>query len=1006
MKSPVNPNSMIEVPEIVCHIEGQKKIEEQLSESEQRYRMLFESNPQPMWVFDNETLAFLAVNDAAVLSYGYSRDEFLRMTIKDIRPSEDLPELLKHKAKLFNGIGVYESSRTWRHQRKDGTLIDVEVGWHTLEFAGRPAKLVLARDVTERKQAELQLAERARIATLGADVGIALTRGDTLRASLQKCTEAIFEHLDAAFACIWTLNENEQVLELQASSGMYTHIDDGHARVPVGKFMIGLIAQERRPHLTNAVIGDSRVGEQEWAKREGIVAFAGYPLIVGDQMMGVMAMFARQPLTDFALDALTSIADSVALGIARKLAVTELLQLNAQLENERQRLSSIITNVPGIVWEIWRDPDPASQRVDFVSDYVKSILGYTTEEWLSAPESWLSMVHPSDRDQITKEVAGNKAGRSEFRMIAKDGRVVWVETQAIIIYDDLGRSIGARGVTIDITERKRMEAERQVISEIMQGVNNTSDLNELLRLVHLSIAKLLYAENCFVALYDEDRDLMDFPFWVDKLDPCPEPRPLGVGFSGYVVRTGQPMLIDPQLTEKMYKRGEVEKSGSSSRSWLGVPLRTPTKIIGALVLQHYEEENVYDKKDLEFLASAGSQIALAIERKRAETNLRETEERLLQSQKMESIGKLAGGIAHDFNNLMTAVTGYSELALRSLEGEDSLRYKIEEIKKAGERAASLTRQLLAFSRKQVLQPRVIDLNSVVTGMARMLARMIGEHIDLRLELNSSLGQIKADPGQIEQVLLNLAVNARDAMPNGGSLSVATQNIQLSSEAARSNSALEPGQYVMLSVSDSGCGMDSAIQSQIFEPFFTTKEVGKGTGLGLSTVYGIVKQSGGYIWVYSEVGQGTSFKIYLPRIEEAMEETANETEVQRVVRGTETILLVEDEQCVRDLAQAVLEDYGYSVIAASNGREGLDLARDFAGSIDLVVTDVIMPQMGGREMAERLKELRSDTKVLFVSGFTDDAILDHGVLDEDVFFMQKPFSPDALAMKAREILDQV
>ena len=318
---------------------------------------------------------------------------------------------------------------------------------------------------------------------------------------------------------------------------------------------------------------------------------------------------------------------------------------------------------------------------------------------------------------------------------------------------------------------------------------------------------------------------------------------------------------------------------------------------------------------------------------------------------MESIGTLAGGIAHDFNNLMTAVTGYSDLALRSLQGDDSLRSKIEEIKKAGERAAALTRQLLAFSRKQMLQPKVLDLNTVVTGMAQMLPRLIGEHIDLRFRLGDSLGQIKADPGQIEQVLMNLAVNARDAMPEGGVLTIKTENVHLTGKFGRSDLSIEPGHYVMMEVSDTGFGMDTETQSHIFEPFFTTKEVGKGTGLGLSTVYGIVKQSGGSLWVYSEVEKGTIFKIYLPRVDQVIKYDEVVPGSVAVPRGRETVLLVEDEDVVRNLSKEILETYGYSVLVASNGREGLTVGKEFQGQIDLVITDVIMPLMSGREMAE-------------------------------------------------------
>src|SRR5438105_1296718 len=369
---------------------------------------------------------------------------------------------------------------------------------------------------------------------------------------------------------------------------------------------------------------------------------------------------------------------------------------------------------------------------------------------------------------------------------------------------------------------------------------------------------------------------------------------------------------------------------------------------------------------------------------------------------MESIGTLAGGIAHDFNNLMTAVTGYSDLALRG-ELDDSLRGKIEQIKKAGERAATLTRQLLAFSRKQMLQPEVLDLNAVVTNLIRMLPRLIGEHIIVNLKLSGALGRIKADPGQIEQVLANLAVNSRDAMPQGGCLTIETRNVHFSNPIKKVGSTIEPGHYVLLSVSDDGCGMDADTQAQIFEPFFTTKGVGKGTGLGLSTVYGIVKQSGGNVWVYSEAGKGTNFKIYLPRVDE-VEQPEIESPAPPVARGKETILLVEDEDQVRNLSKEILEAYGYSVLVAPDGNAGLSLGKEFQGSIDLVLTDVIMPQMGGKELVDKLKSVRPESKVLFMSGFTDDAIIHHGVSDDGVFFLQKPFSTECLAAKVREVLD--
>jgi len=388
------------------------------------------------------------------------------------------------------------------------------------------------------------------------------------------------------------------------------------------------------------------------------------------------------------------------------------------------------------------------------------------------------------------------------------------------------------------------------------------------------------------------------------------------------------------------------------------------------------------------------------------TERKQLEERLRQTQKMEAVGVLAGGVAHDFNNILTAILGYSELLLRDLAPNNPIHQGIEEIQKAGERAASLTRQLLAFSRKQVLQPKTLDLNLAVTDMERMLHRLIGEDIELLTILAPRLGKVMADPGQMDQVIMNLAVNGRDAMPYGGKLTIETKNITLKEDHARQYSGVPPGKYVMLAISDTGQGMDAETQVRIFEPFFTTKEVDKGTGMGLATAHGIIRQSGGYIWVYSEPEQGTTFKIYLPRIEEIEEGGQQEHMLAKPPPGEESILVVEDNQLVRDLAARVLKTEGYTVLTASDGKEGLRVAERHKDPIHLLLTDVVMPSgMSGRDLAERLATTRPTTKILYMSGYTDNAIVHHGVLDHDLEFLQKPFSPDALLRKIREVLDK-
>ncbi len=653
----------------------------------------------------------------------------------------------------------------------------------------------------------------------------------------------------------------------------------------------------------------------------------------------------------------------------RKRAEEERARLGAQIESQRQRLNNIVASVPGVVWEAWGEPDDAEQRINFVSDYVETMLGYTVEEWLSTPNFWLSIVHPEDRERTARAAAAHFAkGESstlEFRWVAKDGRVLWVQSNSAVIADEEGQPAGVRGVTIDITERKKAEAAlreaeekyRSIFENAVEGIFQSTPDGRFLA-VNPAMARILGYESPEELL--THRTDISTQHYVDENSRAELERMLAehgvvVGFECEVFRKDM------------------------SRIWTVENIRAVRDDGGALACYEGSIEDITERKTLE--------------------------QQLRQSQKMEAVGQLAGGIAHDFNNLLTAITGYSELTMMRLQPEDPLHRNLEEIKKAGDRAAALTRQLLAFSRKQILQPKVLDLNSVVSGLENMLRRLIGEDVDLRTAPKPGLGSVKADPGQIEQVIMNLAVNARDAMPRGGKLTIETGNVFLDEEYARRHVAVSPGHYVMLAVSDTGTGMDEGTRARIFEPFYTTKEAGKGTGLGLSTVYGIVKQSGGSIWVYSEVGRGTTFKVYLPLVGEAGQEYRRRDEVEEDVRGTETVLLAEDEEVVRTLAREVLETYGYRVLEAANGGAALLICERHEEPIHLLITDVVMPEMSGRELADRLAALRPEMKVLYMSGYTDNAIVHQGVLDEEANFIQKPFAPRRLARKVREVLDE-
>ena len=696
-----------ELPRTVGRVLHLAAAERALRKSEEQFRQIAETIDEVFWMTDAKTGAMLYVSPAYDRIWGRSREDLYARPEAwlDAVHEEDRARLA---SRLSRGATT-ELMEPYRIARPDGG-----VRWiRAREFIiRRPDGEIyrttgIASDITDLKAAEEASNEKARLAALAADVGIVQTQGETIPGILQRSAEFMVRHLDAAFARIWTLNAEQDTLELQASAGMYTHLDGAHSRVPVGTLTIGLIAQERRPHMTNDVAHDPGIGDPEWARRESMVAFAGYPLMVGPDLVGVMGMFARHTLGQFTLDGLRTVADTIALGIRRK--------------------------------------------------------------------------------QAEKTQAG-------------------------------------------------------------------------------------------------------------------------------------------------------------------------------------------------------------------------LEDQLRQAQKMEAIGRLAGGVAHDFNNLLSVILGYGNLLQSSPGHSEGDRKGLEQICKAAERAGGLTRQLLAFSRKQVLVPEVFDLRDAVQDIAKMLGRLIGEDVELSLSFAKEACRVRADRGQIDQVITNLAVNSRDAMPDGGKLTVEVRHMDFSEPMVHDDARIEPGPYVLLAVSDTGIGMNAETRSHVFEPFFTTKGPGEGTGLGLATVYGIVRQSGGYIWLYSEPGEGTTFKIYLPRTE-GQAGTAVPVQQGSLPRGSETILLVEDDEAVRGLAQLILEEMGYRVLAASGGEEAERLSAGWEGPIHLMLSDVIMPGMNGREVADLLRPRRPEMRTIFMSGYTGDAVLRKGIVAEGGDFIQKPFTPTILAVKVRQVLDR-
>jgi len=504
-----------------------------------------------------------------------------------------------------------------------------------------------------------------------------------------------------------------------------------------------------------------------------------------------------------------------------------------------------------------------------------------------------------------------------------------------------------------------------------------------------TFSKLANAEQRYRALLDNARDAISVltPGGVVLEANRAWERLLGVPREHALGRNVADFAPDPKSgLQSEYDKAVAQRGGSVPPSLIRRPDGTEIQV----ELSRTAVEIAGEK----FILSIGRDV----------TDRLRLEEQFRQAQKMEAIGSLAGGIAHDFNNLLSVILSYTELALGDLKPGNPLREDLEQVKRAGERSCDLTRQLLAFSRQQLLQPQILDLNAILAGMEKMLRRLLGEAVQLSLLTFTNIGRVYVDRGQIEQVVMNLAVNARDAMPSGGKLSIETGNVDLDAVYAAQHHGLTPGPYVMLAVTDTGTGMDAATRARIFEPFFTTKEMGKGTGLGLATVFGIVTQSHGHIWVYSEPGKGTTFKIYFPRRDPVADDEVPAVAPTTDPRGSETVLLVEDEDQVRALARRILGQNGYNVLEAQNGGEAFLICEQFEARIHLLVTDVVMPRMSGKQLAERLAVVRPDMRVLFMSGYTDNTIVHHGVLDAGVAFLQKPITPDAFLRKVREVLD--
>lgn len=786
------------------------------------------------------------------------------------------------------------------------------------------------RYAIERKRAARRAAaEQARLAAFGEAVGLALTRPDPLKDILDRCATAMAQYLKASLATIWVVDAEQRDLKLAASAGQARPPEENSKHPALGP---GLeVLSSRKPLLINQLASDPRVTDKDWVKREDMAAYAGYPLVLEDRVVGLMSVFSRVPLADSMLQEMASVANGIALCIDRKRSAEA-------LDASEFKYRSVVENIKEVIFQI-----NTAGKFTFLNPAWTEMTGFKSRETLGTPV--VDYLHPDDRErhwELFQQLIERKCSscRHEMRFLANDGSFRWVEVYAQPLYQ--ANALGASGTIRDITDRKQAEAEiRKLAAFVRLNPEPVTELASDGTVTYLNPAARAMAET------------------LGLQDPTGILPPNAAAIAKECLRQGQSRL------------GEELTISGQRLSWSFFP------IITSQVVHCY-----------------GSDIT-------ERTNL---EAQLRHAQKLESIGQLAAGVAHDFNNILTIIQGHADRLLGQYDGDAHVTEPLKLVSAAAKRGSSLTRQLLMFSRKQVMQSKIIDLNAVLANLTKLLHRLLGDDIALESDFPDNLPAVDADVGMIDQIIMNLSVNARDAMPKGGRLTISTRTCVIDDAYVQQHPDARPGRFVCLTVSDTGCGMDRATLARIFEPFFTTKEVGKGTGLGLATVYGIVKQHQGWIEVNSQPGAGTTFKVYFPASDKAIEAAPDRGPEKSIRGGSETILVVEDEPVLRELARMILKDYKYHVLEASTGHEALQVWENHKGRIDLLLTDMVMPEgMTGRELAERLRRQKPNLAVIYTSGYSSDVMGQENAA-RDIRFLQKPYPPLELAQAVRECLD--
>jgi two-component system, cell cycle sensor histidine kinase and response regulator CckA len=1006
-----------------------------LKESELRYRMLFESNPHPMWVYDLETLRFLAVNETAIRDYGYTREEFLGMTIRDIRPAEDIPRLEQALAQLSTAS---TRPRIWRLRRKDGSIFNVEISSNTYTENGRPARLALALDVTERTKAEaalLESEERFRLAILATNDAVWSfdVASGTVHWS-ERYTTAFGRPPETASSWQWWIDQIHPD-DRERTTNSLRKVIDGTASHWSGEYRFlradgewadihdqAHIARDHEMKATKIVGAMRDVTERNRADRElrrtsellRAIVEGTTDAIFAKDLTGKYLLFneAAARFVGKSVAEVVGRADFELFGDvdsakirandARVIATGEIVTHEEVLTAAGVTRTYLATKGPyrdgsgkiigvlGISRDITERLHAETERRRLAENYAHlferaaigifqstvegrykslnitfaQIFGYGSSEEMIAIVSDIGTQIYVDttlrQDYLRQLIKSDAMVEFECECRRKDGTTLTVRQNTRAVRDPSGTLLYFEGFVQDVTERNRVQSELMLRDRAMQVVTQGILISD----AQQQDNPIIYASPGFETLtgYKAFEVIgKSCGFLQGK-----ESDPSAINEISTALKSAQTCHVEIR---------NYRKDGTPFWNELTI---SPV-LNSAGVLTHF----------------VGIQIDV--------TARRSLEEQLRQSQKLEAVGLLAGGIAHDFNNLLTVINGYSELLADNLAPGDYGREPLLAIRDAGERAAALTSQLLAFSRKAIVEPKILDLHDVVESVGRLLRRLIGEDINLIIDRIGSRAHVLIDPGQVEQIIMNLAVNARDAMPLGGTIKITTAKVHIDEMPNTSPGEFKAGDYVQMTVTDSGTGMSEDVRNRAFEPFFTTKEVGKGTGLGLSTVYGIVRQAGGHISIDSTLGSGTTIRLLFPALpaSTAIEQPGSHGTTQP---GTETLLLVEDEDRVRLLARLGLELQGYKVIEAESGVRAIAASKSYAGQIHMLVTDMIMPGLSGREVAEAVRATRPGIQVLYMSGYLDDAVARHGIETSNASFMQKPFTPLSLARKVREILD--